>query len=66
MGRIRRGGYTVVWWAGDHPPRHVHVYDGKDRFLGRVTVETQKPLDDWIPPPKVIEIVKALRNEGRL
>ena len=39
MGKIRRGGYLFVWWAGDHPPRHVHVFDGKGRLLGRVAIE---------------------------
>lgn len=30
MGRIRRGGYLIEWWIGDHNPKHVHVYrDGK-------------------------------------
>jgi len=19
-------GYIFIWWIGDHPPRHVHVY----------------------------------------
>lgn len=26
MGRIRRGGYLIDWWIGDHTPKHVHVY----------------------------------------
>ena len=26
MGRVRRGGYAIQWWLGDHPPAHVHVY----------------------------------------
>ena len=26
MGRIRRGGYLIDWWIGDHAPKHVHVY----------------------------------------
>jgi hypothetical protein len=25
MGRVRRGGYIIKWFIGDHPPRHVHV-----------------------------------------
>ena len=30
MGRIKRGGYLIEWWIGDHAPKHVHVYlDGK-------------------------------------
>ena len=31
MGRIKRGGYLIEWWIGDHYPKHVHVYrDGKE------------------------------------
>ena len=31
MGRIRRGGYLIEWWIGDHWPKHVHIYkDGKE------------------------------------
>ena len=26
MGRIRRGGYLIDCWIGDHTPKHVHVY----------------------------------------
>jgi hypothetical protein len=26
MGRIRRSGYLIDWWIGDHTPKHVHVY----------------------------------------
>jgi len=30
MGRVRRGGYLIEWWIGDHQPKHVHVYrDGR-------------------------------------
>lgn len=30
MGKIRRGNYIFLTWAGDHSPYHVHVYrDGK-------------------------------------
>ena len=28
MGKVRRGGFVFLWWKGDHPPRHVHVYHG--------------------------------------
>lgn len=31
MGRIKRGGYLIEWWMGDHLPKHVHVY--KDGLL---------------------------------
>lgn len=30
MGRVKRAGYIIEWWMGDHLPKHVHVYkDGR-------------------------------------
>lgn len=26
MGPLKRGGYLIEWWMGDHLPKHVHVY----------------------------------------
>jgi hypothetical protein len=66
MGKVRRGGYLFIWWKGDHDPRHVHVFDSKERLLGRVDVETKAPLDDWKPTRKAVEIINALQREGRL
>ncbi len=43
MGRIRRGGYIFITWAGDHPPRHVHVYrDGT--LVVKWDLESQLPM----------------------
>jgi len=25
MGKIRRSGYILEWFLGDHEPRHIHV-----------------------------------------
>lgn len=66
MGRIRRGSYIFEWWVGDHPPRHVHVSDSEGNLLGRVTLETLGPLDDWKPPRKVVEIIRQLVTKSRL
>lgn len=66
MGKIRRGGYVFVWWVGDHSPPHVHVFDNKECLLGRVTIANKAPLDDWLPPRKVVEIINYLQKEDRL
>ena len=66
MGKIRRGGYVFVWWIGDHSPRHVHVFDRRGRILGRVALSSWKPLDDWEPSRKVVQIIQQLESEGRL
>ena len=39
MGKIRRSGYVLEWFIGDHQPRHVHVYDSKNRLMGRLDVD---------------------------
>jgi len=66
MGKVRRGGYIFEWWIGDHPPRHLHVSDSNGELLGRVALEDMRPLDDWKPPQKVVEIIRQLIDEGRL
>jgi hypothetical protein len=49
MGRVRCSGYIIEWFIGDHAPRHVHVYDAKGQFLGRLNLETLGGLEDWLP-----------------
>ena len=66
MGRVRRRGYIIEWFIGDHAPRHVHVYDSKGRFLGRLNLETSAGLEDWSPSDKLVELISELKAEGKL
>ena len=66
MGKIRRGGFVFIWWTGDHTPRHVHVFNGRGKLLGRVAIASKEPLDDWMPPRKVVGIIDDLQKEGRI
>ena len=66
MGRIRRGGYMFMWWIGDHPPRHVHVYDKNGRLVTRVNLETLQPMDIPNVERKILELIRELQEEGRL
>lgn len=66
MGRIRRGGYTFLWWIGDHSPRHVHVFDKNGRLITRVNLETMRAMDIPKVSAKVITLIRELRNEGLL
>ena len=66
MGQVRRYGYRLEWYIGDHPPPHVHVYDSKDRFVGRLDIERLVGLEDWIPEQKLVKLIEELRQEGRL
>ena len=65
MGKIRRGGYILTWWKGDHEPRHVHVKIG-GRKLGRLNVTTLRGLEGWLPDRKLIKVIEQLKKEGRL
>lgn len=66
MGEISRGGFRLEWHIGDHPPRHVHVYDSKDRFIGRLNIESMQGIEDWIPGKKLVKIIRDLIKEGKL
>jgi len=66
VGKVRRGGYLFIWWKGDHDPRHVHVFDDRNRLLGRLALPSCRPLGGWKPQRKVLEIISALQDEGRL
>ena len=66
MGRVRRYGYFLEWYIGDHVPRHVHVYNNKGKLLGRLDIDVMVGLENWTPDKKLIKLIEELRNEGRL
>ena len=66
MGRIRRGGYTFIWWVGDHAPRHVHVFDRNGRLITRVNLRTMQPMDTSSLNQRIVELIRALQREGQL
>ncbi|MGZ8901338.1 MAG: DUF4160 domain-containing protein [Limisphaerales bacterium] len=66
MGRIRRGGYIFMWWIGDHPPRHVHVFDKDAKLITRVNLETLEPMDIPKIDRKVVTLIRELQKEGRI
>ncbi len=64
MGKIKRGGYIFYSWAGDHPPRHVHIMkDGK--FVAKWNLEANKVMQGKVSR-QIIQILKELVKEGRL
>jgi hypothetical protein len=66
MGKIRRAGYILEWFIGDHRPRHVHVYDNRHRFIGRLDLDRMVGIEDWTPDRKLIKLVQELVKAGRL
>lgn len=55
-----------MWWIGDHPPRHVHVFDKNGRLITRVNLETMTPMDIQQIDRKILTVIRELQNEGRL
>ena len=66
MGKVRRGGYIIKWFVGDHSPRHVHVCDSDEKLIGRLSLETLTGLAGWQPGKKLLQIIAELQREGRL
>jgi len=64
MGRIRRGGYLIEWWIGDHWPKHVHVFkDGKE--IAKVRIPEMLVLSGKING-RIRKIIAELLKEGLL
>ena len=64
MGKHRRGGYVFITWAGDHPPRHVHVYrDGK--LVVKWDLDNKAAMKGSAPR-RVLELIAELEAEGVL
>ena len=55
-GEIPRRGYRIEWFSGDHGPRHVRVYDAKERFLGRLDIDQRRGMEGWLPSKKSIKL----------
>jgi hypothetical protein len=66
MGKVRRGGYILEWYIGDHEPRHVHVYDSKHRLIGRLDIDRLAGVEGWTPARKLVKLVLDLKSENRL
>lgn len=66
VGRIRRGGYIITWFIGDHKPRHVHVETRNGKLIGRFNLDTRRGMEDWQPDKKLLRIIAELERERRL
>ncbi len=66
MGRVRRGGYIITWYIGDHQPPHVHVETDKGRLIGRFDLRTRRGMEGWQPDKKLLKVIAELEREGRI
>lgn len=64
MGKIRRGNCVFLFWAGDHGPRHVHVYENK-KFIVKWDLDHGVAMKGKATA-KILKLIAELREEGRL
>ncbi len=64
VGKVRRGNYVFVTWAGDHVPRHVHVYRN-GRLILKWDLENHVPMKGK-PLARVLRLIYELEEEGLL
>ncbi|MYC14371.1 MAG: DUF4160 domain-containing protein [Gemmatimonadetes bacterium] len=64
MGRIRRGNFIFVFWAGDHPPRHVHVYRS-GKLVVKWDLENNRAMKGK-PTGQILKYIRELQDRGAL
>ena len=64
MGKWRRGGFVFLTWAGDHPPRHVHVY--RDGVLVVKWDLDHRRAMKGVASRRLIALIQELESEGLL
>lgn len=62
MGVKKAGGFIFKTYKADHPPYHVHIWEG-DKEIGRWDIENQRPMDDF---PVTRRLRRALFAAGYL
>ena len=64
MGRVRRGGYIIEWWIGDHYPKHVHVYRD-EKLIAKVQAPGLLVLTGQIDR-RLLKILQELVREKKI
>lgn len=64
MAKIRRGGYVLLTWKGDHTPSHVHVYR-YGKFIVKWDLENGQAIRGNASQ-KVRELIAELQAEGQI
>jgi hypothetical protein len=47
-------------------PVHIHIYDSKRKFIGRLDLDRMVGLEGWISDRKLIKLIHDLKQERRL
>ena len=57
---------AVISLNEDHPPRHIHIEKENGELIGRLDLERMRGMEGWQPDRKLLKIIEALKNKGRL
>lgn len=64
MGRVKRGGYIIEWWMGDHKPKHVHIYKN-NKQVAKLVIPGMRLLSGQMNK-RLKKIIEQLLKEGKI
>ena len=64
MGRVKKGGYLIEWWIGDHQPKHVHIYK-EGRAVSKIEIPGLRVLNGKMDRT-IKKILIELIDEGKI
>ena len=64
MPKVRRRGYVFIAWAGDHSPRHVHVYRN-GRLVLKWDLDNARVMKGSVNG-RLLAVIRQLELEGVL
>ena len=64
MTQVRRAGYVFVSWVGDHPPRHIHIYQ-RGKLVAKYDLESREVMKGRVSS-KLRKVIAQLQREGVL
>jgi len=60
--KIKRSGFTIIVWKGDHAPYHCHVFkDGKE--IAKINLEAMVAMKGTLTS-KLKKTLESLKEEG--
>ena len=60
--KIKRGGFLIIVWKGDHAPYHCHVFkDGRE--IAKINLEAMVPMKGTLNA-KLRKTLESLLKEG--
>ena len=54
-----------MFWIGDHPPRHVHIFRDR-KMIAKVELDDDLTLMEGKMTRKLFEVIQVLQKEGKL